>query len=766
MFSWLMHPAMLGFGAFAVSLPIIIHLLNKRRFKIVTWAAMEFLLDADKQNRRRVQVQNLILLLLRCLAMLLLGLLLARPLLPSAISRLLQDKQKFERVVLLDDSLSQRVIADNQPAFEAAKASLNQMLLELAESEASDDWLTVYLTSNLDQPLLANEPVTANTIPNLQETLEQLECSDNIADYPASLEQVRRYVSGQRDGISRVLYVYSDMRQRDWQGPETDQQESSAQQRMLEIDEQITQGFVVDCGNDNDRNLAITSVRNEGLLVANRIVRFNAEVKNLGDQTVNNVRVLMQIDDLAPLYDTVESLAPGQTETVTFRYLFPARDSGLNRIDGLSMADAITPRQDYRIRIEIDRQAMGNELLEADQLAEDNMRFFAARVLDNIPVLLVDGDPSAIPERSETHYLKFLDVFGTGLKTEVISVSELETISLANYRVLFLCNVDEISADRVRTLERWVDEGGSLVFMPGNQVRESTFNATFYRNGEGLSPLELTGIDGDPTGANPAKFEINTQVHPAFENLSTQDGSAVLGVNIFSWWKSQIPETRQSDVQVLLRLNDEANSPAMVETSRGRGNVVVFTIPGDPDWSMLPRTSDVFVPLMIDLVDYLVGSEPNRSGVAIGEAIHQLVDLTAFDNRAWLRDSANEKIEAVARPVDDTEEARESPFYEVSFPEVERKGFYELGLSRVSGEAETTLYAANVSADESNLKRLDLEGLPENHWGQRTKLVQIGDVSGQKVSGAAAEFWPQIVWLILLVLATEQFLGWWFGRNR
>ena len=63
--------------------PILIHLLNKRKFKIVDWAAMDFLLDADKKNRRRIRLENLILLLsLRCLAVLLIGLLLARPFIP------------------------------------------------------------------------------------------------------------------------------------------------------------------------------------------------------------------------------------------------------------------------------------------------------------------------------------------------------------------------------------------------------------------------------------------------------------------------------------------------------------------------------------------------------------------------------------------------------------------------------------------------------------------------------------------------------------
>ena len=109
--TWLSNPLMLGVGALAIMSPFIIHLLNKRRFKIVNWAAMDFLFDAEKKNRRRVKLENFILLLLRCLAMLLLGLLLARPFLPSGV---FGDAAQFQRVILLDDSLSQGVKIGNQ----------------------------------------------------------------------------------------------------------------------------------------------------------------------------------------------------------------------------------------------------------------------------------------------------------------------------------------------------------------------------------------------------------------------------------------------------------------------------------------------------------------------------------------------------------------------------------------------------------------------------------------------------------------------------
>src|SRR4051812_19802266 len=55
----------LGIGAGAVAIPVIIHLINRRRYKIVPWAAMRFLLAAQKQTRKRMRIEQLLLLVVR-----------------------------------------------------------------------------------------------------------------------------------------------------------------------------------------------------------------------------------------------------------------------------------------------------------------------------------------------------------------------------------------------------------------------------------------------------------------------------------------------------------------------------------------------------------------------------------------------------------------------------------------------------------------------------------------------------------------------------
>jgi hypothetical protein len=66
-------------GLIAATAPVVIHLLNRRRFRVVDWAAMDFLREAVLRSRRILQWRELLLMALRTLCLLLFGLALARP---------------------------------------------------------------------------------------------------------------------------------------------------------------------------------------------------------------------------------------------------------------------------------------------------------------------------------------------------------------------------------------------------------------------------------------------------------------------------------------------------------------------------------------------------------------------------------------------------------------------------------------------------------------------------------------------------------------
>src|SRR5476651_2256437 len=94
------NPWFMAAGGAMVSAPILIHLINRMRFKRIRWAAMEFLLKSQKRNRRRMIIEQLILLLLRILLVLLAAFLVARFLYGGSTTK------GASHVVILDNTLS------------------------------------------------------------------------------------------------------------------------------------------------------------------------------------------------------------------------------------------------------------------------------------------------------------------------------------------------------------------------------------------------------------------------------------------------------------------------------------------------------------------------------------------------------------------------------------------------------------------------------------------------------------------------------------
>ena len=108
-----LQPALL-WGLLAVSIPIIIHLLNRRRHRTVKWAAMDFLLKATRESRGKKKIKHLIILTCRALAVAALVFAIARPLLGGFLGF----GATVDTVVLiLDRSASmERSEADGQPS--------------------------------------------------------------------------------------------------------------------------------------------------------------------------------------------------------------------------------------------------------------------------------------------------------------------------------------------------------------------------------------------------------------------------------------------------------------------------------------------------------------------------------------------------------------------------------------------------------------------------------------------------------------------------
>src|SRR3954451_979314 len=112
---------LLIWGTLLGVIPVVIHLLNRRRFRRVDLAPMRYLKLTVQRNRRRIQIEQLLLLLLRDALPVLLFVFLARPLVtPTALQRWSGGGGSASHIVLVDDSLSMGYASGGPPALHRA----------------------------------------------------------------------------------------------------------------------------------------------------------------------------------------------------------------------------------------------------------------------------------------------------------------------------------------------------------------------------------------------------------------------------------------------------------------------------------------------------------------------------------------------------------------------------------------------------------------------------------------------------------------------
>src|SRR4051812_6958961 len=105
-----LNPSLAFAGLACISLPILIHLLMRRRRKPIVWAAMRFLMEAYKRHKRRLRLEQLLLLAARCLLVALIGLALGRPLLRAA--GVIGGRGAIVAYLLVDNSLTGSAVGD------------------------------------------------------------------------------------------------------------------------------------------------------------------------------------------------------------------------------------------------------------------------------------------------------------------------------------------------------------------------------------------------------------------------------------------------------------------------------------------------------------------------------------------------------------------------------------------------------------------------------------------------------------------------------
>ena len=746
-------------GAGLASVPLIIHILNRHRYKTVHWAAMEFLLRAFKENRRKIRFQNLLLLLLRMAIVALLAFLLSRPNASSDDIGGVFGQRVLHQIVILDDSASmgERIGVSNN--FDQAKQQILKIVNGLSDRGSSD--LFTLIRSSSDKPDFHGRQITktlaielADLLKGSRPTPARFELADVINKAKVANDDLSGNEAKAVDAVN--LYLISDLRKVDFIAEEG-KINDEASKSLHKFPWKTTNLKVIQVGNSSNKNLALIKLRRkEARSVSGQPSHFEVTIQNQGGTASGEIDLSFSLDGGSKILRKIPSLGPTNTHTETFK---------------------------------VDLEKPGDHWVEAslpnDLLGFDNNKVLAFPVARSSAVLVVDGDPGEREVLAESFYLiSALDPVGDGSEGYDVSVIDEHQIAdkdFADFDLVILANVAQLDRENTQRLEKYVKEGGGLLLLSGDQVEPATWNRIFWKQGNGLLPAPLKDIGGDFDKSE--ALILVAEEHPIFavakEQLRKQldlfvrvgryhlVGSADAGLG-----EGEVPE----GTTVLIRVGTDSGPPLHLEKSFGNGLVNLITTTLDASWTTWPKDPSYLI-VVREMAQHLLRREDLRplnlsahgtyvrplSAVEyrpdVSLAAAKEVDRDLVPERGFLAQSTNDSSGDQILRVDPPK-GRPWPI----------SGGYSLELGRMDGGKDHAYFSVSSWEREGMVLALDERGfkssLPPDVL-EKTEVITLesGSAALAGLLVDEGEVWRYLAFALLAFLLMETLFAWRIGHR-
>lgn len=710
----------MGLWALAAALPLVIHLLTRRKYHEQTWAAMEYLLRAMKKNARRIRIEQLILLLVRAMILILAAAAWMDWMLSSSGLGISAGSTANTHIVLvIDGSYSMAYTREEETRFQRTQ----RLAAEIVDAANQGDGFTVVLMSDPPRAIIS-EP--AFDPADVKQELAALTLPHTGANLPATLTLVDEILKQTKKKYQRLpqarVCFFSDLQRTTWGNIESDgsyeKVERLAQQAPL---------LLLDVGQSDAQNLAVTDLRRlQQYVTRGSNVPFSAQVRNFGrqDEAAHAVDFLV---DGQPVTQQKIDLPAGDEATLSFTYRFP------------------TPGE-HQVSVR----------LADDPLPTDNQRWLSVPVRDGLRVLCVDGKPGA--SRYVALALAPKSSGESTIQPEIANESALIERDLTQYDCIFLCNVARFGEDEAAVLRQYVNRGGGLVFFLGDQVDAPNYNQYLAAGGAEVLPAKL----GDAAPVAQYRFDPRDYSHPIVSPFRGHERTGLLTTPIWKYIKLEVPggsPTRASNVALYFGSGD----PAIVERQIGRGRSILVATAASSQ--SLDRTADPptpwaafsswhsFPPLVQEMLALAVSDRFGHRNLQVGEAIDSSVHSTASGIPLEVQPPAG-PAERIRLKV-----AGEDSIW--SFSGTLLSGIYKAEFGPPLSA--TQLFAVNIDPRESNLDVVTRDELP-------AQLLGGSEAGGQQdVAAAAAGSGQRLYrWFlggVFVLLLVETYLAWRFGNQ-
>lgn len=717
------------FGIAAIAAPIIIHMFMNRRIKPVIWAAMRFLQASVQKNQKRMNVEDLLLLALRCLILILLALALARPIIgrvgeagAGGIGR-----GSETAIIALDNSYSMGQSDSSASRFDQARTAAEQVIDSLPAGSS----VAVLLFSDVVRAAIPEPTYDLNLA---RKVVRDAALSDRATDVQAVMKQAMETL-GRHASAAQGIYLITDGQATGWK---------KFNDITGVLRNPAVKSRLILVGDPETRNLCVSDLRQASSVAAvGDNLQFDVEIGNFGAGEAKDVSVRLAVDDESPCDEgVIASIPAGGSKNLSLFTKF--------RVAGYHTVTA---------------------QINADHLPADDRRTIALRATDDIRVLLVESSTSPESAESATFYLRnaltpapVSEREKYVVKTKTISPSDLDTTKLSDYEAVVLADVPEISSQAMESLAAYLTRGGGLIVFPGPKTNSAFYNDNLAKKFAFL-PATLGTIRGAPDQTETFfSLQANGYTNPIV-SLWNDPGAGTLASARFYRSFELKPATghtpKAGEAQIVLKYGD--GSPAVMERKWGRGLVVFFGSTANTAWNDL-ALRPAYLPLMDRTLGAIMDRQDARLNIPAGSPFELVCDPEWVNRDAIVMASGEKKGGGSLRRIGMQEGV---PL--LRFEETEKAGGYEARIK--SDPPQDVKFAVQSNPVESNLEGLapaQLDSLAAVAQVIRwTPTIHLDDqIARQRGGGGGAELWMIFAILVIIAAGAELVLAGLFSETK
>jgi hypothetical protein len=699
-------------GLGLASVPIIIHLLNRRRFLLLDWAPMKYLKLTIKNNRRRLRIEQLILLALRTLLIIVLIMAVARPVLSATgLGRLFGGHSRTSRVIVIDDSLSMGYQTDRRSAFDQAKS----VAAEMVKGIGAQDSVTVVATSASASPLVQN--VQMDTPAKVMDAIARMQLSDTGNGWAATFKAVESHLAAATFPVREVTII-TDLRKNGWGNDVTE-----ISNRLAGASVAVK---IVDVGTREMANVSLRTLEQETpVALPGSTVALKATIRNDQPTAIVEGQAVLTIgDESRPV--SLPELPPGKTTEIP-----------------LTVKPAEAGYKTLRLT------------LPGDALVGDNVRYLSMAVRDRIDVTMVDGEISTQPFESETDFLSLaLSVGSEPFHIQRLADSEWQQSRPSMADVMVLANVANVPQEQVAGLERMVKAGMGLMIFVGDQVDPALYNQRLFKEGQGLLPAKLGKIAEEGLTGIVVEQAQQSPLTPMGKLVP----AALARVRVKKVMGVELPANQVEGVRVLARWNDPEAHPAVLEKRFGKGRVLLFTVTADKAWSDWP-VDPTYVLAIRSTAMAIARGERQEGTTSAGQPIQLVLDegQTAIEAKMSVPGKDVTETMTIDRP-------EKGPVVLRSLPTA-KAGVYRVTWKEAGGKEITRPVSVNPERSESDLEPIADVELAGLLGSLKAPIIHIG--AGQDPTAQQGrEIWKTLAAILMTMVLVETVFAVWVGRER